>query len=571
MASNPPVDALALLGHETRRAVAPHVAARLGRVLGGDAAALSQLAALLRPEHLAGTSLLPDPLPAVPALRSGWARTRGGRDDRSVLLCAAVAVTDRADVLLEAAGDAAGTLVGGLVAADVHLAAGRFRVTDPRMRSVVHDEVDLAARTAAHTALARAARECGEPGVALWHTALSTLAGDELLADGLVELAGQLSSRGATEAAHEVAREAASHGTGERRGLAFLAAGRAALWSGHLADADDWLRRAGSSGVPAVERAAVDAAVVTHALRAGRAVDGSDVTGSDVTGTDGGASAVDRRAGRGAALARLVEPLVRAAGSRTDRRATAAVARCLRLLDDDPARAEGLLARVAVGVVPAWPRPGPWPTADGALSPLAEATVRVVQALLLLRAARVDQAAVVLDDAAARLPVAHVAGGLGIELSRRLDGLDRCRTGATTTALVDVGPPVAEVVRDVGAWAAATAAEGRTGRGGPGLSALVAATARGRSGEAPDGTVDAERPPTAPAAWAAALTSRELEVARLVTSGLTNREVAAALCVSVRTVEVHLGRVFRKLDVRSRSELVVLALSPARLALREVT
>ncbi|HEX5924851.1 MAG TPA: helix-turn-helix transcriptional regulator, partial [Baekduia sp.] len=54
---------------------------------------------------------------------------------------------------------------------------------------------------------------------------------------------------------------------------------------------------------------------------------------------------------------------------------------------------------------------------------------------------------------------------------------------------------------------------------------------------------------------AAALTAREREVSALVAGGATNAEVAAALFVSPRTVEYHLRAVFRKLGVRSRSEL----------------
>lgn len=59
--------------------------------------------------------------------------------------------------------------------------------------------------------------------------------------------------------------------------------------------------------------------------------------------------------------------------------------------------------------------------------------------------------------------------------------------------------------------------------------------------------------------WSTVLTERELEVALLVVEGAPNREAASQLHVSVRTVEVHLGRVFAKLGVRSRVELSVLA------------
>jgi DNA-binding CsgD family transcriptional regulator len=51
------------------------------------------------------------------------------------------------------------------------------------------------------------------------------------------------------------------------------------------------------------------------------------------------------------------------------------------------------------------------------------------------------------------------------------------------------------------------------------------------------------------------LTPAERRVAVLVAAGQTNREVAAALFLSERTVESHLTRVYTKLGVRSRTEL----------------
>ena len=52
-----------------------------------------------------------------------------------------------------------------------------------------------------------------------------------------------------------------------------------------------------------------------------------------------------------------------------------------------------------------------------------------------------------------------------------------------------------------------------------------------------------------------ALTPTENKVAALVALGGTNREVADALFVSVHTVEANLKRIYRKLGVRSRTEL----------------
>src|SRR5690349_14927485 len=52
------------------------------------------------------------------------------------------------------------------------------------------------------------------------------------------------------------------------------------------------------------------------------------------------------------------------------------------------------------------------------------------------------------------------------------------------------------------------------------------------------------------------LTPRELEIARLIARGATNRAVASVLDISSWTVSTHLRRVFAKLGVSSRAEMV---------------
>jgi DNA-binding CsgD family transcriptional regulator len=55
----------------------------------------------------------------------------------------------------------------------------------------------------------------------------------------------------------------------------------------------------------------------------------------------------------------------------------------------------------------------------------------------------------------------------------------------------------------------------------------------------------------------ATLTPQELAVARLVADGQTNRQAAAELVVSVKTIEYHLGNAYAKLGVTSRTQLAV--------------
>ena len=51
------------------------------------------------------------------------------------------------------------------------------------------------------------------------------------------------------------------------------------------------------------------------------------------------------------------------------------------------------------------------------------------------------------------------------------------------------------------------------------------------------------------------LTAQELAVARLVAEGMSNRQVASELFISIKTVQFHLTHIYAKLGVSSRAEL----------------
>ncbi len=65
------------------------------------------------------------------------------------------------------------------------------------------------------------------------------------------------------------------------------------------------------------------------------------------------------------------------------------------------------------------------------------------------------------------------------------------------------------------------------------------------------GRGERKRPSTG---WAA-LTPAEINVVRLVSEGLPNKDMAARLFVSTRTVQAHLSNVYNKLGLRSRVQL----------------
>jgi NarL family two-component system response regulator LiaR len=71
-------------------------------------------------------------------------------------------------------------------------------------------------------------------------------------------------------------------------------------------------------------------------------------------------------------------------------------------------------------------------------------------------------------------------------------------------------------------------------------------------------------------AAAEALSEREMEVLRLAATGVSNKDIAQQLFLSPRTVQVHLGNIFGKLGVASRTEAVLYALRKGWLTLEDL-
>jgi len=77
-------------------------------------------------------------------------------------------------------------------------------------------------------------------------------------------------------------------------------------------------------------------------------------------------------------------------------------------------------------------------------------------------------------------------------------------------------------------------------------------------------------PGKAPGQKPEVLSDREMEVMRLATRGLSNQQIADELFLSLRTVQAHLGHIFNKLQVSSRTEAVVRALKEGWVTLEDI-
>jgi PAS domain S-box-containing protein len=68
------------------------------------------------------------------------------------------------------------------------------------------------------------------------------------------------------------------------------------------------------------------------------------------------------------------------------------------------------------------------------------------------------------------------------------------------------------------------------------------------------------REPSPPSLSSSALTSREIQILRMLSDGTSTRDIAESLCISIPTTRNHIQNIFRKLDVHSKLEAVSFAL-----------
>ena len=93
-----------------------------------------------------------------------------------------------------------------------------------------------------------------------------------------------------------------------------------------------------------------------------------------------------------------------------------------------------------------------------------------------------------------------------------------------------------------------------------GTDGIIAAL-RGRTVAAPVTTLPSTKPTARDT-----LTPREVEILRLIAAGMITREIAGEIGVTIKTVENHKQRIFRKLDVQNQAHAVSIAIRRGMLA-----
>lgn len=704
---------------EQRIDTAPHVVAQLAKRLNNDARTVCEVAAALTPPQRRGHSALPRVLPATPGMTALFGSLDFRDDERLLLLIAALCSVDDVEVLAQASENTVESLAVGAYGVHVKIARGRFAFVDPRLSEWMLRTARAEESARAHERLSRAHRARGEPALADWHRARGAHRRLSAVVPTLLTEARNLMNRGHPLWGCRVAAEAAEHSTAAERERCYLLAGASSVGAGFVNDGVEWLRALFPRGGRESRAQALANVFFAEACLHGTVpvLDpaehrprGDDIAHWRRWGRAAGVAAAlcaERAAHstmrlwlaelreadtRTEANGALRDPVVTLCWMLTGESSLAAadgtgplsggvIAALRHALDGDIDEGLRVIARARAGLVSE-----PDPLIVGLEnSPLAEAYLVVIEALLHFWRGDIATARSTLAAAMVTVPVGLPFAGMGSTLAHRLDiAVDGApgalaRAVATTLPrgirvdrLVDHGlvaylagrnskaarmltlwrdrgspehplavpgcdeigplgehanvePPEQATARALrhrlrqlpdAAWQREHTDIARTGRqlrspferarveamlgsasvirGEPvvgrrhldtaqslfedaGADAWADAVAErlrrvGVSEAAEIGAVVVTQEPNisldphhvSRSAWAPLLTARELDVAMRVVEGLPNREIAELLGITVRTVEVHTGRIFAKLGVRNRVQLTVLAHRTAR-------
>lgn len=516
------------------------------------------------------------PVAALPRPAGGLAdelqrrlRSHGERVSRALVIAAAEPGGDVAAVrsALKTLGETEAGLSAAEEAGLVEVVGTRLLFPDPWARSAAYHLVAPASRRAAHRALAAAFSEPGQAAQRAWHLAAGADGPSRAVTEALVLLADDTARRGATAAAAAMAERAAEFAPDPANRADCL-----------LTALERWIDTAGLDGIrrvaPLLDRSDPEAAAAW--AEADSFLRGDPAASADADGDGRWARrrntrlAVLRSLAAGdhrqasAALSESVgaDPRLRVSGALALRHAgrlkdaREELARALLVLEgcDAAARSWAALAAADLDVLQG--------RADDALAGLARLPAGLPAEWLEWASVLRARATLALDPSAepSLVPGAFTVVGAGplAEIRGRVaEGL-RTRRAAAFEAAWAIADEHQLPIEAAEARMWAVSAAGVDAR----LADLAVATLQrcGSRGWEPRLRVPTVAPSVAPAPADPALdalSQAERRVAEAVARGLTNREVADHLYLSVKTVDFHLQQMYRKLGIRSRTELAV--------------
>ncbi|MGG7466573.1 response regulator transcription factor [Plantibacter sp. YIM 135347] len=429
--------------------------------------------------------------------------------EHRLLLIASIAVVDSASMLLTAAAIDIDMVLNGGSAEHLVLDAGTFRFIDPRVRAIVHATASPAEHSDAHHALAHTLRSLGHPALAAWHASLAHPQRSAELQRALLGLGGRRLERGDAVSAAVIGAFVTRHAEGSTQLRGAVLAGRAALWAGQFDDSLAAFRLVLADDSPEHRQTATAHLKVLESLREGPP-DGDDMRTRAIKHT---------------------EMLLPVTATRVDEDAMGQLLDiCWTMQRGDYDEGDAMQARLYLGALPT-PKPWPWTTGSAALTPFAEAHLVHLQVAFQLQANDFSGAVSTLQDGLQRLPLTLASAGLTSSFIRRL---------APHSPHLDLS--IADTID-------ALAPRNQLDYHAPDrpTGARSAAASRHRSRHSTEIEISEFR---------RLLTSRELQIARLVTTGLSNKTIALQLDRSLRTVEVHLTNIYRKTGLHSRAAVI---------------
>jgi DNA-binding CsgD family transcriptional regulator len=566
------LEASAIVAMLERKGVARGAAERCASAAQGNPGLALALADGLSAEQRVGTapvSVLPRPTGGLADELLARLRAHGEQVSRALVVAAAEPGGDgsAAQPALRTLGEHEAGLDAAEEAGLVEVVGTRMLFPDPWTRSAAYHLVAPASRRAAHRALAAAFGEPGQAAQRAWHLAAGADGPSQAVTDALLLLADDTARRGASSAAAEMAERAAE-----------FAPDASLRTTCRLAALDRWMESAVVDGVERIT-AVLDRGDTEAAAAAAEADAFLRGEPAEPVPAEGDGRWARRRNQRLEVLRLLLagdhrNALARLAsteGADPRRHIAAAIAHrhagrvrearnqltgALVVLEgvDCAAHRWALLVSADLDVLQG--RPDDALAALDSVRPTSDEGLAEWSAAVRARAALVRDPTMEPGGAVAAFS-APASGVLGEIRMRIADGVRTRRAELLEAAASDADEHQLPLeAAEARMWRAALPGADRR------MSDLVVATFQRCGARGWEPRVGAAVPPVPVAAAATdpaleSLSQAERRVAEAVARGLTNREVADHLYLSVKTVDFHLQQMYRKLGIRSRTELAV--------------